>query len=348
MNTRLPLSTPLPWLTYVFGKITRGRPGRKSRLLKLHRTLRVTREGKIYLGLLMVIGVAAINTGNNLLYLVVATLLSLIIISGVLSESALAKVDVTRVLPRHFYKGTSTAVRFRVTNAKRFFPSFSLMIREHKATDLDSDPVYLIKIPHSETQVRRTSYTFTRRGRHRLHGFNITTSFPFGIFIKGKKAEVEEEVLVYPRPRLSKRPPLVQAPAQGGSYLNAGKKGHGSEIHGLREYTLGDDARFIHWRSAARGSQILVKEFEKETERSVTIVFENRPGPTEEFFEETVDSAAGLAEHYVKTGFSVGLKTLDQEILPARGTRHLYAIMKALALVEPKGTGAPVVRIIAR
>ena len=50
------------------------------------------------------------NTGNNLLYLVLGLLLSLVILSGVLSEMALRGLEFRRKLPRRAYAGSSALI----------------------------------------------------------------------------------------------------------------------------------------------------------------------------------------------------------------------------------------------
>ncbi|TLY20952.1 MAG: hypothetical protein E6K66_09515, partial [Nitrospirae bacterium] len=50
------------------------------------RSIRLTSEGTRFLLFTFGIGLAAINTGNNLFYLLLAMMLSLIVISGLLSE----------------------------------------------------------------------------------------------------------------------------------------------------------------------------------------------------------------------------------------------------------------------
>src|SRR5512147_2227428 len=73
---------------------------RVSRRVRLPRRLRITREGKYYVGITLGVGFAGINTGNNLLYLLLGLLLALIVISGVLSEMSLRHLRITRRLPR--------------------------------------------------------------------------------------------------------------------------------------------------------------------------------------------------------------------------------------------------------
>ena len=67
---------------------------RLLRFLTPPRKLKVTREGKYYLGITLGVGFAAINTGNNLLYLLLGMLLSLMLVSVVLSELSLRRLTV--------------------------------------------------------------------------------------------------------------------------------------------------------------------------------------------------------------------------------------------------------------
>src|SRR6266446_10928511 len=61
----------------------------------------VTRAGMVYMGITLVIGVASINTGNNLLYIVVAALLSAILVSGIASAIVLRHLELDVHLPEH-------------------------------------------------------------------------------------------------------------------------------------------------------------------------------------------------------------------------------------------------------
>ena len=54
--------------------------------------MKVTPVGVRYLLLSLAVGLAAVNTGNNMLYLVLGMMLSLIVLSGVLSDLVLWSV----------------------------------------------------------------------------------------------------------------------------------------------------------------------------------------------------------------------------------------------------------------
>src|SRR5207247_7079436 len=94
------------------------------------RSLAFTRMGRWYIALTIGIGLAATNTGNNLLFLVLGLLLASIIVSGILSEQTLRGVHVERRLPAVAIAGQPALIGLRARNGKKRGPSFSLEIRE--------------------------------------------------------------------------------------------------------------------------------------------------------------------------------------------------------------------------
>jgi uncharacterized protein (DUF58 family) len=176
-----------------------GAWARVWRRLRPPRRLRFTREGNWFVFLALAIGLAAINTGNNLLYLLLAWLLSFIIASGVLSELTMRGLRVTRRPAPEVWAGQPFLMEIAVENGKAGLASFSIEIEDL----IDGRPLdkkcYFLKIPPGKTQ--RTSYrhTFSRRGRYRFDGFRIATRFPFTLFRKSRDTDDGSEVIVYPR-----------------------------------------------------------------------------------------------------------------------------------------------------
>src|SRR5690606_41777220 len=60
------------------------------------RRLKVTGTGRTYLMVTLGVGIGALNTGNNLLYLLLGLLLGVIVLSGLLSERVLRGLHVER------------------------------------------------------------------------------------------------------------------------------------------------------------------------------------------------------------------------------------------------------------
>ncbi len=88
----------------------------------------VTRAGIVYALVTLVIGIAALNTGNNLLYIVVAAMLAAILVSGVASAWVLRWLELDVRLPEHVFAGRAVAGRIVLHNPRRFLPSFSIRV----------------------------------------------------------------------------------------------------------------------------------------------------------------------------------------------------------------------------
>src|SRR5206468_3470749 len=153
-------------------------------------TIWPTRDGWWCLLVVIGLGVAAINTGNNLLYLLVSLLLSLIVVSGVLSEQSMRGVHREAEIPEEIYAGAPALFGALVQNGKRWLTSYSVTL-ELLAR---GGPARFIYVPRLEAGAERFvtwEVTLPARGRHRLAGLRLTTRFPFGLFVKASRVMLE-------------------------------------------------------------------------------------------------------------------------------------------------------------
>lgn len=311
-------------------------PWRWFRGLRRRRQLKFTREGKYFVAITIGIGLAAINTGNNLLYLLLGWLLSMIIASGVLSDLSLKNLSVRRRPPGRVYAGRPFLMEISITNDKGRLASYSIEVEDLVGSKPLDKKCYFLKVPAGKTQ--RTSYrhTFNRRGLYRFDGFRLATRFPFALFNKRRENSTEGEVLVFPA--VYDLPPPAPKARNIGDTMVA-KVGRAGEFFGLREYRGGDDRRSIHWRSSARSGRLLVREYEEEAERQATLILDNSlpkaPGEeAEEALESAITLTGSLAMSYLKRGYSVRLLTRGKTIPHAAGEAQLTRILRALALLE--------------
>jgi uncharacterized protein (DUF58 family) len=127
-----------------------------------------------------------------------------------------------------------------------------------------------------------------------------------------------------------------------GGVISKPHKGRGEDIFAIREYLPGDTSRDIHWRSTAKHSQAMVKEYEMPGIKKVHIVLDTsmtrKITPSElNSFEERVSKAASLAYHLLKQqDCFVGLSVGNEFIPPRKGDSHLHRMLRALALVAPQ------------
>jgi uncharacterized protein (DUF58 family) len=309
--------------------------GRQLARLKPNRRLKFTREGRAFIFITLAIGMAAINTGNNLLYLLLGWLLSVIVASGVLSELSLRSLGVARRPPPHVYASRPFLMEIAVGNLKRRLSSFSIEIEDL----IDGRPLdkkcYFLKIPPSRTQKTSYRHTFSRRGVYRFGGFRIGSKFPFTLFRKSRDFAAAGEVLVYPavypvalpRPRALS---LGDAPVA--------RKGRHGEFFGLREYRDGDGRHDIHWRSSARMGRLMVREYEEEAQQRATLVLDNAlprdPDEAErDELERAVSLTASLAAAYLGAGYAVRLIARGALVPFSAGPSQLARILRELALL---------------
>ena len=311
------------------------------------RRLSFTREGRIIVVLSVGVGFAAINTGNNLLYLLLGWLLSFIIASGILSEQTLKKLTVTRRPPPRVYTGEPFLMEVVIANAKEKRASYSIEVEDLvDKTPLDKR-CYFLKIPEGKSQ--RTSYrhTFIRRGLYTLTGYRLATKFPFALFRKSRDVEAPLEVLVYPaRVAVPRPPPRAQVRGE----TSANRLGRRGEFFGLRERRVGDDRRDVHWKSSARTGRLLVREYEDEQARKVVIAVDNAlPDALREAIadgavtpageaqiaavERAISVAASLAASYLEVGWTVELCARGEHVPAGVGRLHEARIGRALAML---------------
>ena len=236
-----------------------------------NRAIRLTSEGLRFVLLTVGIGIASINTGNNLLYLLFAMMLSLIVISGVLSERCFKQVDVSRRLPPVLFANAPATAAFVIANRSSLLPVFSLRIMDVIDTTAVDRGVQLLQLLPGAKTVQSYPLLVKRRGTFVLEGVKLFTRFPFGLFVKVATFPVRSEIIVYPE--IKDLPPvLLDDLSMAGHDRELPRRGHGTTLHNLRLYQPGDDSRTIHWKTTARKSLLIVRETEAEDQRQVTIL----------------------------------------------------------------------------
>jgi uncharacterized protein (DUF58 family)/transglutaminase-like putative cysteine protease len=305
---------------------------------RMLRQQHITRDGWFYVGFALVVGLAAINTGNNLLYLVLGLQLSLLVLSAVLSEVALRGVEVERTLPRDAVAGEPFAIGLAAVNRKRRFPSFSLSLTELEGPAAGVR-TFLPRVGAGETARARITATVPRRGELRFGAVLVATRFPFGLFEKSREHLLPALLPVHPA--AVPAPAVRTRPRPGGGERPEPRPGRGAEFHSLRDFRSGDDPRSVHWRSSARVGRLLVVERERERRRRVLLVVDTRGRATAEELDGAAEGAAALARRHVGLGHEVGLAWAGGGVATGSGPAHLRRLLDATAVLGPAAPGAP-------
>jgi uncharacterized protein (DUF58 family) len=321
---------------------------------------RLTRQGWIYLAGIVLVALAALNTGNNLLFLILATLVASILMSGILSSITLSGVEMRLELPEHIFAGQVVRSVIELRNEKVTLPSFSMRVEAATKKGgpppaMLETPVYFPYLPKRERARQVAPMTFPRRGLYRQEAFRIVTRFPFGFLQKARRVDLKSEALVYPSVEPTEQ--LIEIlPGLQGS-LESVAKGHGQDLYALRDYVSTDSARHVHWKASARFGTLMVREFSRDDDCRVLLVLDphtraaaygggaqspaNGPAAAQsaqsaaERFERAVTLCASLAWYFSESNAVLQFRTAGMETSLAAAGDIIFPILRHLALAQP-------------
>jgi uncharacterized protein (DUF58 family) len=318
---------------------------------------KLTREGMVYLGVVGILILASVNTGNNLLFMILACSLAGIVMSGVLSRAVLTGVELKFDMPEHVFAEQPMMAELELRNGKEFWPSFSLRVigkpKKGLSNEILTHPVFFPYIPGLGSARQKVELNFPRRGSYRQDAFGIQTRFPFGFFEKTRTIDSQLEILVYPRVEPTDQFYEVLPLLSGEMASNF--RGRGHELHSLRDYLPTDSARFVDWKVTARAGHMVVREFAREDERRVMLVldpFIGEPhaqqngaaaaGPRDlaaaehaEKFERAVVMAACIAWHFNEINSALQFRTNRFATPMAPAGEIIYDALRELATIKP-------------
>lgn len=293
--------------------------------LRPPRTLKVTRTGRTYLVVTFGVGLGALNTGNNLLYLVLGLLLAMVVVSGVLSERCLRDLSVRRIGTDAAFAGEPFAFRWALS--RRAGVAFALVLSEED-TPLGGEG----RVPYLQAgaeHVVRADLTAPRRGPLPLTGVRVTTTWPLGLFAKTRVLDLEGTLLVYPRRSFVCREPGDATLGPLGESGNPRRNDGTGDLSGLRELGATEDARRIHWLKSASLGKLLRVEREREERRTYVLTLE--PGLKGDALERRCEEVAALAHQLLEEGNEVGLEAGGRRLQAAGGSAQERRILRTLA-----------------
>jgi len=297
--------------------------------LRAWRRISFTPSGAAFTLGTIAVGLAAINTGNNLLHLLLGAMLGLLLLSGWLSERVIRNVTVERRFPHALSAGREARLTYRVRNHKSRLPSFSLEITDRGL------PIgaFVPRLPAGEMVEVSASTVLERRGVVRLSAVSISTTFPFGLFRKAGDLPLPGELVVWPRTDRSIRVPTIGGRIPRDAQARRGPAGPRGEYRGLRQYRAGDDPRDIHWRTSARRETPVIREYDRDASHTVWICLDLGAEPGDEA-ESTVEAAASLAARTMAEGRRFALLAGERLLRPGLGPGQLETVLDALARVR--------------
>lgn len=303
--------------------------------------LRLTRWGGIFLVAVIVLGFAAVNTGNNALMALLGLALASYAVAGVWSRQVLGSLEIDATTPKDVFVGRPVMVGMRITNRSRLLPAYGLVVRDGAGRALHRE----FLLPRG-TSVRRTvELRFDRRGWNQLGPWTVEVILPLGFFVKSKSVLDGVRLLVYPK--LLAR--AAAAPRRGGGTHRAehfDQRGREGDVVQLRGFREGDDPRQLHWKQTARQQRPIVVDRQRRAASPAYFVvdpfLENPTDPVaRDRFEELVSEVATGVVRRLAAGEEVGLVVGSEVVGPVRERRRAAALLRPLAEVQPARRADP-------
>lgn len=310
-----------------------------SEALDLGVRQQITRAGLVYSAVCVLVALAAFVSANNLLFLILAAMLSTLMVSGFISRLSLAGLQLDFILPEHIPAQRRLQGRVVVRNVKAWMPSFSIHLTPTDASSV-SPPLYFPMIPAGAAVNGPVEVFFPRRGRYRESNFRFSTRFPFGFAERRIQMNMGRDLVVYPP--VDAQPGFEDLFASIAGELEAYARGPGHDFYRIRPYESFESARHVDWKATAHVGELQVREFAREQELTVEMWLDLDVAPEqEEWFERAVGMCAFIAWRLTERGARFRLCSQDFDArVPEE--EDVYTILKYLALVAPaRGKALP-------
>ena len=241
------------------------------------RKLTITKAGYWYIVLTIAMGVVALASGNNVLYLMECLLLGGLILSGVISERSISSVEVEWIR-KQATAGRRAGDRIVIDNPTRF-TFFCLELGEWRSGRFEA-LAFVTKIEARSRITVPVERVFEKRGLHSWEGLAVATAAPFGFARKVLVRKTPGSRIVWPE---SKR--------RGGSeHRESAQAGSGIADTEVRAYTPEDDVRNILWKLSAKGGDPVARKSRVEKPQALLTLHLNPSSPAS--FENEIGTVA--------------------------------------------------------
>ena len=271
---------------------------------------------------------AAISQTNSAAYLLMFFLGSLVMVSAIHANYALAGVTlrVGRIEP--VFAGDTARIPVDVLNLTPR-PKVDLAIAPNGRVFKEASQVRVPNVAGNDAAGVELLLPSAGRGRLAVGRVALTTDYPMGFFRSWKYEATEAAGLVYPQPAGSLPLPLGAAVTAD---TVAGQGGGGDDFMGVRAYQPGESQRHVDWRAVARGQPYLVKQFSGAGTRRLWLDWTDTAVLT-----DTEARLAQISRWIVEAepaGYAYGLRLPGFEAEPSRGNAHYHHCLAALALYD--------------
>lgn len=261
------------------------------------------------------------------------------------------RVEAERRAAQIFSVGRANAVTILLTNRSDRTLRGTVMddpIDEATTAGLPGE----FEIPPRGTVQLRYEITPTRRGKRSLRAVTVRyQASPLGLLERQERIELPQDVEVYPDVHAARALEMLRRQGREDARLGSLRvRGGDTEFERLRPYTRGDEIRHVDWRASARKDDLVVRQFQAESNQNVVFAIDiGRAMRGEAQGLSSIDHALAAAlltaDVALRGGDRAGLLTFDDKprsfLRPSGGrsggrklTRAAYALDAGLAATD--------------
>ncbi len=299
--------------------------------------VRMTTSGTVLIALALAVGLAAYNSGNNILFITLSLLLACLLLSGLMSWLNLSRVRWRWRVEPPLRVGLTHPVALEVRNDKRVLPAYALWFELRSSSHAQSERLELPqRLDPGVGASLDWSVRPARRGVEALRLEAVGSLFPFGFLRKTFPVTLTKEVIVWPAAVEYRRfSAALWERARPGRPLS--RAGGGADLHSIRRYVQGDSHRSIHWKATARLRRTMVAQRAADGEDGYGLWLRT---PAEiwtrpEQFELLCGFAGTLAEDLFRAGRLTAVLINDEPAVPVRRLADIEDFLDRLALLAP-------------
>jgi len=285
--------------------------------------IKINKAGNIYILVTILIGFSAVNTGNNLVYIIASALLSYMLVSGIFGRKNIYGIDVAVEFPVETFAKTDTPVGVRVINKRRFLPAFLIKIL------IEGQEVFFPFIKAKGEAVSLLNMRFDRRGSRQVGNIYVSSVFPFNFFTRFRKIGQKFDLIIFPRPKKSQLDLEQNRQTRSKGDASCNVLGHDSDVLSIRDYVSGDPLKYISWKSTAKTGLLKTKELSSIELRNVIIDFD---AMDKKNLEDAISCATYTVLRLLKLNIPAGMVIGGETLQPSTSTPHRLKILKKLAL----------------
>lgn len=271
------------------------------------------------------LGFAAVNTGNNLLYLMVSALLGFMAISGLFGQKNLQRISVKTLSKEDLYAQLPGRLNLIIDNQRRWLAAFLISI------EISEEKFLIPVLPAGQRHRISMPFTPEARGYQNVPAIWVRSRFPVNFFIRGLRLATAEPVMVYPQPQIAQAEAGTQGKASD-KQQELRQKGFDGEMRSIDDYRSNDPIKAIHWKLSARHGDLKVRRHHRLGAPSLLL----NPDDFSGTLEQRLGQCTFLINQAVRNGQAVGLHLGAEVFHPATGAQQRLKLLKELALYDQR------------